>query len=302
MKKNIFIPLCCLLWMFCFNNSYAVLKIVSTTEDLAAIAKAIGADQVQVVSLTPGTRDPHFAEAKPSMIHKVFSANLLLLIGADLESAWLPAVLRSSRNAKVQPGKPGYLDLSQSVKILARSHTHIDRSMGDVHAAGNPHYWLNPDNGLLIAKAIKNRLSQLDANHTDFYHENFSRFANQLTEKKQQWQQALMFLHNKPVIAYHNSLLYLADFFQFTIEKELEPKPGISPGASHLASLVQLIHKKNIQWLIMEPYYEQRSADFLKRKTNIKLVIIPQSVGARPEITNYFQLFDAIVNSFQAVQ
>jgi len=280
------------------NIVFASLKIVTTTQDLAAIAKAIGGDYVNVKSLTPGTRDPHYAEAKPSMIRKVFRADLLLLIGAEMEVGWLPAVLRSSRNINVQLGSKGHLDLSKHVQLLGIPDAPVDRSMGDVHSEGNPHYWLDPQNGLKIAKAVSEKLAALDKEYALYYKNNFTKFEKTLTRKIVEWQESLSYLNGKQVVAYHTSLLYLANAFGFTIIKEVEPKPGISPSASHLSGLVSLIKQQNIKWLIMEPYYEKRSADFLNRKTGIKKVVIPQSVGARDKIKNYFDLFDAIVTAF----
>ena len=276
----------------------ASLKIVTTTQDLAAITEAIGGKHVDVVSLTPGTRDPHFAEAKPSMIRRVFRADLLLSIGAEMEVGWLPSVLKSSRNRDVQPGSKGHLDLSKHVDILGIPSGPIDRSMGDVHGTGNPHYWLSPQNGLKMARAVSDKLVELDRKNASVYQSNFTNFETRLNNKINEWQQSLSYLKGKPVVAYHTSLLYLANAFGFDVIKELEPKPGIAPGVSYLSELVTVIKQQNIQWLIMEPYYEKRSAEFLNRKTGITTVVIPQSVGAKENIKTYFDLFDGIVAAF----
>lgn len=301
MKKT-FLLISLVLFASVFNVASATLKIVTTTQDLAAIAQSIGGQHVEVFSLTQGTRDPHFAEAKPSMIRKVYSADLLLEIGAELEIGWLPAVLRSARNRDVQAGGKGHLDLSSHVDILGVPVGQVDRSMGDVHSAGNPHYWLSPKNGLKIAKAVSDKLVELDAKHADVFKKNLVVFENTLNRKLPEWQQALSFLRGKQVVSYHTSLLYLAHDFGFEIVKQIEPKPGISPSASYLAELVTLIKQQNLQWLIMEPYYETRSAEFLNRKTGIKAVVIPQSVGALPNIKTYFDLFDGIVSAFKEVK
>jgi zinc/manganese transport system substrate-binding protein len=296
--KKIFVLVSILLGLCSSSISFASLNIVTTTADLAAIAEAIGGKHVDVYALTPGTRDPHFAEARPSMIRRVYRADLLLSIGAELEIGWLPAVLRSARNSDVQPGGKGYLDLSKHVDIIGVPTGPVDRSMGDVHAAGNPHYWLNPSNGLKMAVAITEKLSELDHNNASAYRDNLTAFETQLERKLSEWRQALAFLQGQPLVAYHTSLLYLANAFGFEIVKDVEPKPGIAPSASYLAELVNTIKKQNIQWLIMEPYYEKRSAEFLNRKTGIKVVVIPQSVGAKDNIKNYFDVFDGIVAAF----
>lgn len=273
----------------------AKMNVVTTTQDLAAITTAIGGDLVDVISLTPGTRDPHFAEAKPSMVRKAYGADLLLLVGADLEVGWLPALLRSARNNNIQPGQPGYLDLSTAVELIGKVDGPVTRDMGDVHGAGNPHYWLNPANGIKMAKAISQRLIQLDAEHSEQYQQGYDVFSQTMQNKMVVWAESLKSLHGRPVIAYHTSFAYLAQAFSFEIVAQLEPKPGISPSVSHLQSLIKKIKSEQIALLIMEPYYEQRSARLLANKTKIRSIVLPQSVGAFGEIKSYPALFDSIV-------
>lgn len=278
-------------------SSYPALRVVATTQNLAALAEVVGGGHVEVQSLTLGTRDPHFASAKPSMIRKVFRANLLLVIGADMEIGWLPPLLKSARNSRVQPGSPGYLDLSSTVPLLGRTGGPVSRAMGDVHAKGNPHYWLDPTNGIRMAQAIATRLSELDPGHKDEYEQRLGVFLKTMDIKLQTWQTTLAHLKDKPVIAYHTSFIYLADAFGFRIVDEVEPKPGIAPSAKSLNALVTRIQDDEIRLLIMEPYYERRSANYLTAKTGIRAVILPQSVGAKPDIKSYFDLFDAIVDA-----
>lgn len=276
-------------------TSQAALKVVTSTQDLAAIAEAVGGEQVQVQSLTPGTRDPHFAAAKPSMIRKVFDADMLLVLGAELEVGWLPPLLQSARNERVLPGNPGYLDLSGVVPLLGKVSGPVSRAMGDVHAAGNPHYWLDPRNGVRMAQAIAARLGELDPAHKDDYQQRFRDFSQTMDSKLPAWRAALTQLKGTPVIAYHKSFIYLAEAFEFRIADEVEPKPGIAPSAASLSALVARIKNEHIALLIMEPYYERRSASYLSEETGIRVAILPQSVGAQPEIHSYFDLFDAIV-------
>jgi len=275
--------------------SYSAIRVVTTTQDLAAIAAAVGGQYVTVQSLTPGTRDPHFASAKPSMIRKVFRADLLLVIGADMEIGWLPPLLQSARNARVLPGNNGYLDLSTAVPLLGKMDGIVSRAMGDVHAKGNPHYWLDPRNGIRLAQAIANRLGELDPEHREAYQQQFTDFQNRLNNKFTIWRNELAQLKGKSVIAYHNSFIYLADAFEFNIVDEVEPKPGISPSAASLNALVTHIRADKIDLLIMEPYYERRSAQYLNVETGIRIAVLPQSVGAQTDIKNYIELFDSIV-------
>jgi len=283
-------------------SAWAKVNVITTTSDLAALVTEIGANKVSVTSLTKGTRDPHYAQAKPSMIRKVFRADLLVVIGAEMEVGWLPALMRSSRNSKVSPGNVGYLDVSEFIELKGKTSARVTRDMGDVHAAGNPHYWLDPANGILMAKAITERLSQLDAGNAPFYQNNFDTFKAKLEQKIIQWKSDLQGFNGKKIIAYHTSLLYLADAFNFDVRGYVEPKPGLSPSASHLNQLIKTIKSENIRYLLMEPFYETRSAQLLKRKSGINYIVIPQSVGAKPNIHTYFDLFDGIVSALKAVE
>ncbi len=294
MKKLIRISVGLLLLISSLTG-HAALRVVTTTQDLSAITEAVGGEWVQVQSLTPGTRDPHFAAAKPSMIRKVFRADLLLVIGADMEIGWLPPLLQSARNGQVQPGNPGYLDLSSVVPLLGKISGPVSRAMGDVHARGNPHYWLDPRNGVRMAQAITTRLGELDPAHKDDYQQRFKTFAQTMDNKLPAWRAELAQLKDKPVIAYHKSFVYLADVFGFRIVDEVEPKPGIAPSAASLSALITRIQNDDIGLLIMEPYYERRSARYLNEQTGVHVAVLPQSVGARSDINSYFDLFDAIV-------
>ncbi len=277
----------------------AAVQVVTTTSDLAAIVTAIGGDSVKVKSLTPGASDPHFAEAKPSMIRVTTDADLLVLVGADLEIGWLQPLLQTARNGKILPGSPGYLDMSAFVPLLDRASGPVSRALGDVHPLGNPHYWLNPGNGLLIARAIAERLKQIDPGNASRYDANLTVFVQELQRRIPQWEAALASLKGQPVISYHTSLRYLADAFGFQIVGQIEPKPGIPPSASHLENLIQVVRGQNVRLLLMEPFYERRSAAYLSQQTGIQVVIIPQSVGAERGIRSYFELFDAIVQAIQ---
>lgn len=298
MRKNtnvfFIVVLFCTPWL-----THATLNVVTSTEDLAALTQAVGGNTVTVKSLTRGTADPHFAQAKPSMIRDVYQADLLVVVGAELEVGWMPALLQSARNSKVQPGNPGYLDLSATVTLLNKASGPVTRDLGDVHAAGNPHYWLDPNNGILMARAIAQRLSHLDNPHSQDYERQLAAFEQQAQIKIAAWKTALAPLANKPVMSYHTSFSYLANAFGFHIVAEVEPKPGISPSAAYLTQLISRIKEQRISVLIMEPYYEQRSARYLNEQTGVRVVTLPQSVGATPQIKTYFDLFDGIVTALK---
>lgn len=275
----------------------AALNVVATTQDLAAIAQAVGGRHVAVASLTPGGSDPHFAEAKPSMIRRAHDADLLLAVGAGLEVGWLPALLQAARNPRILPGADGHLDVSLSIKLLDKPVGPVSRADGDVHLEGNPHYWLDPESGLVIAASIAARLKQLDPAHVADYEKQLTLFTDELRARLRGWRERLAWLKGQPVISYHKSFVYLAHTFGFRIVAEIEPKPGIPPSAAHLKQLVERIRAQNVRMLIIEPFYERRSAAYLTEHAGIKTALVPQSVGAEAGIKNYFDLFDAIVTS-----
>jgi zinc/manganese transport system substrate-binding protein len=279
--------------------AHAALNVVTSTEDLAALTLTIGGDAVKVKPLTRGTADPHFAQAKPSMIREVYQADLLVVVGAELEVGWMPALLQAARNVRVQPGNPGYLDLSTAVTLLDKPSGPVTRDMGDVHAAGNPHYWLDPNNGVLMARAIAQRLTQLDGAHANDFQRALASFEQQAQVKIAAWKTALAPLAGKAVMSYHTSFVYLAHAFGFQIAAEIEPKPGISPSAAYLTQLIARIKEQHIGVLIMEPYYERRSAAYLSEHTGVRVAVLPQSVGATEQIKTYFDLFDGIVAAFK---
>jgi zinc/manganese transport system substrate-binding protein len=299
MYRKILIPIAVAL-LATGRAALADLDVVTTTTDLAAIAEAVGGDHVEAFSLTPGTRDPHYAEAKPSMIRRVHRADLFLAVGADLEIGWLPAVLRAGRNADVLPGATGFLDLSTAARLLDVPSGPVSRAMGDVHPRGNPHYWLDPENGRLMARAIAARLALLDPDGAQAYADGLAAFEAGLDRKLPDWRAALTPLRGRPVVAYHTSFRYLSVAFGFNIVDLVEPKPGIAPTASHLNGLVARIAAQDIGLLIVEPYYERRSSQFLSDKTGIRVAVVPQSVGAEEGIKTYFDLFDGVVAALGA--
>lgn len=278
----------------------APLNIVTTTEDIAAIARAVAGDRARIESLTLAPANPHYAEAKPSMIRKVARADALLVVGAGMEAGWLPPLLANARNAKVQPEAQGFLDLAQHVELRDKPRTPVSRAQGDVHVFGNPHYWLDPANGVRMARAIATQLAALDAAHASDYRARADAFARDIEQRLPQWRAAVAALKDKPVVAYHTSFAYLAHAFGFRVVAHVEPKPGIAPSAAHLRALIERIQSERIALLIEEPFYERRSADYLAAQTGIKVAILPQSVGAVAQAKDYPALFDVIVARLRA--
>jgi zinc/manganese transport system substrate-binding protein len=277
----------------------AELNVITTTSDLAAIARVVGGGFVKADALASGSADPHFIAAKPSMIRRARDADLLISVGAELEIGWLPVVLSSAANPKIIQGQPGNLEMSGYVAIM-REPGPASRAQGDVHKAGNPHFMLDPRNGLLAARVIAERLAELDSGHAAAYRTNLAAFEAAFQRKWAEWQVGFAPLQGKAVVTYHRSMPYLARAFGFRIVGEVEPLPGISPTVSHLEELTGIIQRNQVRLLLMEGFYERRSAQFLAGKTGIKVAVIPHAVEFDAGMTSYFDTFDAILKAVRA--
>jgi zinc/manganese transport system substrate-binding protein len=282
--------------LFASTTASAAIKVVATTQDLAAIVAEVGGDKVTVDSIAKGYQDPHFVEAKPSFIIKLHSADLLIVVGRDLEVAWLPPLITQSRNAAIQPGGAGYLDASQNVRILDLPTGQITRAMGDVHPTGNPHYWLDPGNGRIIAKAIQTKLSEMSRGDAAYFAQRYADFDRRLSEAEKRWKTAMAPYKGMKVVTYHRSWTNFADAFGLDVIGYVEPKPGIPPSPAHTLDLQQEMKQKNIRILLVEPYFDSKTPDAIGRDTGAKVVVLPPSVGGVREITNYIELFDYDVN------
>lgn len=270
----------------------AQLKVVTSTTDLADIAAEVGGSKVKVSHVSEGYQDPHFAEAKPSFILKMRDADVFAFVGLDLEIGWMPLLVQGARNPKIKPGGSGYLDVSQVINVLDRARGNVDRSQGDVHPQGNPHYWLDPENGRKIARLFKQKFSQLDPRNEAFYDTNEKAFEARLNIAERGWQPQLATIKNKPVVAYHTSWKYLAEYTGMNIVGFMEPKPGVPPSPSHLAGLILQMKRTGAKAIIMEPFYNRKDADFVASKTGAKVVILPPSVGGlkNKKIDDYIDL------------
>ena len=277
-------------------NAFAAIKVVTTTEDLAALVMEIGGDKVTVDAIARGYQDPHFVEAKPSFIIKLHGADLLVVVGRELEVAWLPPLITQSRNAAVQPGGKGYLDASQNVRILDIPTGQITRAMGDVHPSGNPHYWLDPNNGRIMAKSIQNKLSEMSRADAAYFAQRYDDFDKRLAEAEKRWKAAMAPYKGLKVVTYHRSWPNFADAFGLDVIGYVEPKPGIPPSPAHTLDLQQEMKRQNVKILLVEPYFDLKTPNAIGRETGAKVVVLPPSVGGVKEITSYIQLFDYDIN------
>lgn len=270
----------------------AAIKVVTTLQDFASLADSVGGKRVETFSLSRGYQDPHFVDPKPSLIVKLSRADLLVVAGLDLEVGYLPPLLDQSRNPKIRPGAAGYLDASVGCEILERPTGVVTRAMGDVHPFGNPHYWLDPRNGRVIARAIAAKLSAIDPAGAAEYRANLAAFEAKLTEAEKRWDAMLAPFAGVSVVTYHNSWPNLLKRFRLKAAGYVEPKPGIPPSPSHTVQLINLMRKGKVPVILMEPYFDERTPKSIADKTGATLLRFVPSVGGVPQAKDYISLFD----------
>ena len=294
MKKTLFAALFALLAGVV--PAHAAIKVIATTQDLAALVAEVGGDKVAVEALARGYQDPHFVEAKPSFVLKLHSADLLVVVGRELEMGWLPALITQSRNAKIQPGSPGYLDASLTARILDVPTGQITRAMGDIHPQGNPHYWLDPGNGRRIAQAIQKKLTEMSAGDAAYFQQRYADFDRRLAQAEARWKAALAPYRGTKVVTYHRSWPNFAEAFGLDVVGYVEPKPGIPPSPSHTLTLMHEMKRQGIKIILVEPYFDLKTPNAIARDTGATVLTLPPSVGGVKEATDYIKLFDYDVN------
>lgn len=275
------------------------LRVVATTPDLAALAREIGGTGVEVKALAKPTEDPHYVDAKPSHIVTLNRADVLIEGGAELELGWLPPLLENSRNAKIAAGAPGRIVAAQGVKMLEVPLT-FDRSKGDVHSLGNPHFMIDPVNVKIIAAEIADHLAQVDPASAAMYKANLAKFGAKLDMKMAEWQKQLEPYRGAKIVTYHKDFVYLAERFRLQVVETLEPKPGISPSPSHLAKVIGAMKSASAHVILVQPYQNRKTAETVARQTNAVVLDIPQQPGARKNTDTYFDLMDYMVATLAA--
>ena len=272
--------------------AHAAVNVVAATEDLADLTRQVGGDKVKVETIARGYQDPHFVEAKPSFILKLAKADLLVAVGRELEIGWLPPLVDQSRNARIRPGAEGYLDASLSARILDIPTGPITRAEGDVHPLGNPHYWLDPDNGRRVAKAIADKLARLDPADAPGFAARYADFDKRLAEAEKRWDAMMAPYKGLKVVTYHKSWPNFAERFSLAVVGYIEPRPGIPPSPGHTIALIAEMKRQNVKILLVEPYFDLRTPNSIGRETGAKVLVMPPSVGGEKEITDYVTLFD----------
>jgi zinc/manganese transport system substrate-binding protein len=278
------------------SSASAQLRVVATTPDLASVAREIGGDRVNVVALAKPTEDPHYVDAKPSHIVTLNRADALIEGGAELELGWLPPLLENSRNSKIAAGAPGRIVASDGVKML-EIPTSFDRSKGDVHSLGNPHFMIDPVTVRIVARNIANHLAQVDPKNAATYNGNLGRFNTKLDAKYAEWQKQLAPYRGARIVTYHKDFVYLADRFGLNIVDELEPKPGIAPSPAHLAQVIGKMKSSNAKVILVQPFQNRKTAETVARQTGAQVLDIPQQPGAAPNTNTYFDAMDNIVKT-----
>lgn len=272
----------------------AKVNVVATVADLGAIAREVGGDQVDVRVLALPTQDPHYVDAKPSLIVQLSRADLLLANGMELEIGWLPALQLGARNPKVQVGNAGYLDCATLITPKEVPLSKIDRSMGDIHPGGNPHYTKDPRNGLPLAAGIAAKLEELDPAHADTYRANLTRFQADLKARLAGWEHALAPFKGTPVVTYHKSWIYFTEWAGLNEVAFLEPKPGIQPNPTHIVNVMGVIKSRNVPVLLQEQWYSAATGELLARNTGATLVRV---LGMTPEGKTYGEAMGETVDA-----
>jgi zinc/manganese transport system substrate-binding protein len=276
--------------------AHAKLNVVATLPWIGNLVSELGKDKIDVKVLVKPGQDPHYIEAKPSMILAVRSADMLIYNGLDLEIGYLPLLIESSRNPRIQPGKTGNLDCSQFINVIEKPET-VDRSMGDVHPLGNPHYHFSPSNILRVIRGMAQELSKIDPGNASFYRTNLISFEERFGNKRTQWVKKS--LKGKRFVSYHKLFEYMANEFGFQLIGYVEPKPGIPPSAGHIESLIESMKKMRTDGILVTPSYGLDEAQALSKKTGVRVIIIPQDVGSIPGTNDWFSFMDTVLSSLQ---
>ncbi len=268
------------------------IQIMTATTDLGALAQEVGGDKVDVESIARGYQDPHFVDAKPSFLLKLKRADLLIVVGLELEIGWLPPLITQSTNPKIQVGAPGYFDASRFAKILEIPTGQVTRAEGDVHPLGNPHYWLDPENGLRIAKGIADKLSQMRPGDAAYFAQRYTDFEQRLKQADQRWLAEMKPYEGRKIVTYHRSWPNFAEHFHLNVVGYVEPRPGIPPSPQHTVELIRQMKQENVKVIVVEPYFDLKTPNSVARETGGQVLVLPPSVGGEKEITDYFKLFD----------
>jgi zinc/manganese transport system substrate-binding protein len=277
------------------ENAFAKLNVLTTTTTLKSIAEVVGGGYVNVNSITKGSQDPHFIEAKPSYMVKARRTDLLVSIGMDLEIGWLPNIIRGARNPSITGGNMGFLETGVYIDPIEVSQGKVDRSLGDIHARGNPHFILDPKRAIVVAQKISDRFSKLDPSHQSTFAQNTADFKLKIENKMQDWSDRIQAAGVKDVITYHKTLNYFLKRFNMRLLGSIEPKAGIPPTARHILSLIDAIKVSQASCILIESYFESSAVKRIEKSVPIQIEVVAAEVGATKTATNYQALIESLV-------
>ncbi len=291
-RIDLTVKLFCLLVIFLFaRTSFAALNVLATTPEWGALATEIGGDKVSVYVATTAFQDVHQIEAKPSLVARARNADLIIATGADLEVGWLPVLQRESANRKIQGGSPGYFEATRGLNLLDVP-TNIDRSMGDVHALGNPHVHLDPRNLQKIANALAQRFGEIDRANKAIFDARNQSFQQRMVEAIKRWESLAAPLRGQPVVVHHQDQKYLLHWLGMKEVAALESKPGIPPSTGHLSDLLQTLQREPAKLILRGGYNDPKPSNWLAQRSKIPIVTLPFTVGGSNEAKDLFGLFD----------
>jgi zinc/manganese transport system substrate-binding protein len=276
----------------------AELRVVTTTSDLADLARQVGGARVTVESLCKGNQDPHYVQARPSYMVTLSRADLVIAAGLELEVGWLPALLQGARNPDVMPGGPGYLDAGRAITPIDVPRGAIDRSQGDVHALGNPHYWLDPERAKSVAAAITRKLGELDPSGRASFDGNLKALQQRLDAALQRWTATLKPHRGAKVVSYHRTFDYFFARFGLQALGYIEDRPGIPPAPAHVAQLIAAMRAAGVRVIFHESYFDRATSDVIAKRTGARVLVLPTSVGGAEKASSYERLIDLLVTSF----
>ena len=294
--KNIICNLLALLLLSLALPSEAAVRVLATTADWGALTKELGGDRVDVYTATTAMQDVHRVEAKPSLVARARTADLLVANGAELEVGWLPILQQESGNPKIQRGASGYFEATSAVKLV-EVPTKLDRAMGDIHPFGNPHIQLDPRNVAAVAKALTARLSAVDQAGADYYASRGDEFARRWTDAIARWQLKAAPLKGVPVVIMHRDQAYLCRWLELRELAAIEPKPGMPPSAGYLGQLVTRLTASPPKMILLNAYNDPKAAKWLSERIHAPTVVLPYSVGGSPAAKDLFGLFDDTIDS-----
>lgn len=284
------------------KGAAAEIKIVTTSTDLASIAKFVGGDKVEVDHIIQGYQNPHYVDVRPSYMLKLHKADMFVKVGLDLE-LWAPILAEGARNEDIIKGGPGYVDASVGAEILEIPQVRVTRELGDIHLYGNPHYWMDPLNGKVVADNILEGLKRVDPKDSKYFEENNEEFDRKIDEMLPKWEEMMKPYWGTKIVTYHQTWSNFAKRFGLAVIGYVEPKPGVPPSPSHISSLIETMKAEDVKIILQEPFYETKVSEFVAEKAGAVLVVASPSVMGEEGAPDYFSLFDhllgKLINAFR---